>query len=94
MSNPFFINVNETDSTIISLGINSTGQYIVAVSADGCIYTSNNYGSTFTQIGCGINLNTVFEKNVNKIVSSADGNIFFIVNVYLIYIYFLSKNIY
>ena len=75
MSNPFFT-VNTADDTVVSVGLNYTGQYIVAVTNNDTVYTSSNYGASFTQTGTGISSSQ--NPGCQRIVSSSDGQYFVI----------------
>jgi len=75
MSNPFFT-VNAADAIVLSVGLNNTGQYIVAVTANYTVYTSSNYGASFTQTGTGIISSYI--PGCQRIVSSSDGQYFVI----------------
>ena len=75
MSNPFFT-VNAADNVVVSVGLNTTGQYIVAVTQSGTVYTSSNYGASFTQTGTDINSDYI--PGCQRIVSSSNGQYFVI----------------
>lgn len=76
MPNPFFT-VNPIGEIVLCVGLNSTGQYIVASVTGGEVYTSSNYGTSFTLTGSGINS---FIPQGQQIVSSSDGQYFVIIS--------------
>ena len=58
----FFTSVQPTDGSIICTGMNDTGQYIVAVTDGGSVYTSSNTGATFRKSTTPI---TIFFNGIN-----------------------------
>jgi len=80
MPNSFFT-VKSINASVTSLGLSSTGQYIIAV-ANGTVHRSTNYGSSFSQTATNINTNS---NGCNNIVSSSDGSRFFITGNNVVY---------
>jgi photosystem II stability/assembly factor-like uncharacterized protein len=76
MSNPLFT-TNPADATIFNVGLNRTRQYIVAISASGSVYTSSDYGYSFTDTSSNIP-GQFGGANYNIVHSSWDGEYFFI----------------
>ena len=78
MPNSFFtVNGAHVDSNINTLGLNSTGQYIVAVDSLGLVHVSSNYGSSFSVTYSP--MNTIYNtEGYNTVVASADGRYFFV----------------